>query len=61
MNNNRCIYCGDIIPEGRIICPHCEKNNKLDTDILWDIIAEYNLRREQRRQLIQAIHFIERW
>ena len=25
MNDNRCIYCGEIIPEGRQICPTCEK------------------------------------
>ena len=22
---NRCIVCGEIIPEGRQICPNCEK------------------------------------
>ena len=25
MNDNRCIYCGEIIPEGRQVCPSCEK------------------------------------
>ena len=24
MNNNRCLYCQQIIPEGRDICPSCE-------------------------------------
>ncbi len=24
MNDNRCIYCLEIIPEGRQICPSCE-------------------------------------
>ena len=24
MINNRCVCCGDIIPEGRLICPQCE-------------------------------------
>ena len=23
MSENRCIYCGEIIPEGRQICPSC--------------------------------------
>ena len=23
-NNNRCVCCGDIIPEGRQVCPVCE-------------------------------------
>lgn len=22
---NRCIFCGEIIPEGRMICPICEE------------------------------------
>lgn len=24
MNDNTCIFCGDIIPEGRQVCPVCE-------------------------------------
>lgn len=22
---NRCLFCGEIIPEGRIVCPNCER------------------------------------
>lgn len=25
MSENRCVCCGDIIPEGRQICPYCEQ------------------------------------
>ena len=25
MSDNRCVYCGEIIPEGRQVCPSCEK------------------------------------
>ena len=25
-NENRCLRCGEIIPEGRLICPICEAN-----------------------------------
>lgn len=25
MGENRCLYCGEIIPEGRQVCPSCEK------------------------------------
>lgn len=28
MNNNRCLFCNKIIPEGRQICPSCEKGEK---------------------------------
>ena len=27
MNNNLCVCCGDIIPEGRQVCPVCEMKN----------------------------------
>ena len=26
MNDNRCLYCNEILPEGRMICPSCENN-----------------------------------
>ena len=25
MNDNRCVCCGRVIPEGRQVCPICEK------------------------------------
>jgi len=28
MNNNRCIVCGEIIPEGRMVCPTCARKTK---------------------------------
>lgn len=28
MNEDRCVCCGDIIPEGRHICPQCETKTK---------------------------------
>lgn len=27
-NVNRCVCCGEIIPEGRQVCPNCESGNK---------------------------------
>ena len=27
MNNNRCVCCGEIIPEGRQVCPICERKS----------------------------------
>lgn len=26
MADNRCVMCGEIIPEGRQVCPNCENN-----------------------------------
>lgn len=28
MNENRCVMCGTIIPEGRMVCPICEKGRR---------------------------------
>lgn len=25
MGENKCIMCGNVIPEGRMVCPNCEK------------------------------------
>lgn len=25
---NRCVCCGEIIPEGRMVCPRCEEEVK---------------------------------
>lgn len=25
MTKDRCVCCGEIIPEGRMVCPRCEK------------------------------------
>ena len=27
-NADRCVFCGEIIPEGRQVCPTCEKKVK---------------------------------
>lgn len=27
-NVNHCVCCGEIIPEGRQVCPNCESGNK---------------------------------
>ena len=36
MNDNRCVCCGRIIPEGRQVCPICEqKARKKDKADYW--------------------------
>lgn len=27
-NTERCVCCGKVIPEGKQVCPDCEKSNK---------------------------------
>lgn len=28
MRENRCVMCGQVIPEGTMVCPNCEKHHK---------------------------------
>lgn len=50
MSDNRCVYCGEIIPEGRQVCPICERlqtettkaekfNNVLDNWIIPFVVV----------------------
>lgn len=38
MNNNKCLFCGEIIPEGRQICPTCEKREKVQNLVCKSIL-----------------------
>lgn len=40
---NRCIYCGDIIPEGKLVCWQCEH------EILSEEVSEYDNARSCER------------
>lgn len=47
MNDNRCVSCGDIIPEGRQVCPGCqaaalirEQGTQMERKGLLEYIAE---------------------
>jgi len=33
MNENTCVCCGAQIPEGRQICPKCEKEDDIGKDV----------------------------
>ena len=32
--DNRCVCCGEIIPEGRMVCPNCEAESELTKESL---------------------------
>lgn len=32
MNEERCVCCGAVIPEGRQVCPRCEEGSKRNSD-----------------------------
>lgn len=44
-SDNRCVCCGEIIPEGRQVCPNCEKSAEDDPLI---IKAVDDLRKEKK-------------
>lgn len=37
MREDRCVICGDIIPEGMMVCPNCKKNSEpnFSTEKIW--------------------------
>lgn len=43
MNNNRCVSCGAIIPEGRLVCPTCERKAKQGDKISRVITSVYSV------------------
>ncbi len=59
-NNNTCICCGEPIPEGRQICPHCEKTFTMDAkyDPLEDIKDELEKAKKEVRSLRSDLYAI---
>ena len=50
---NRCISCGEIIPEGRQVCKECEVKAGMNREGYKDPTAEqalWGLRKEERRR-----------
>lgn len=38
MSEDRCICCGDIVPEGRMVCPGCEKKAEKKPDLAEELV-----------------------
>lgn len=51
MNDTRCIFCGEIIPEGRMVCPECERK------AVAGKLNRADLRRLQKQQDKQSARF----
>ena len=49
MNDNKCLFCGEIIPEGRQLCPTCETREKGQTVTVKTIIKMT----EQQKQAVE--------
>ena len=46
---DRCICCGEIIPEGRQVCWTCEKGEKYDKERFWDSRPCFNTGHVEKR------------
>ena len=55
---NRCVVCGEIIPEGRMVCPKCERGTKMS---LIEKLNSIKVRRNADKEAIaEAISFINK-
>lgn len=52
MNNNRCLYCNEITPEGRQVCPLCENEQMKMSMILQSFSAT-------KEEVNKAYNFME--
>ena len=52
--NNKCLFCGEIIPEGRQICPICEKRENVQKLVSKSVLNTANACKEK------AVHLIEK-
>ena len=58
MADNRCVICGEVIPEGFLVCPNCESkslNQQLETQIEIAKQTHKEEKREQRRDTVDYI------
>lgn len=51
MSEDRCICCGDIVPEGRMICPICEKEKPMKCNYpIWSPVCSFHYNGECLRE-----------
>ena len=48
--DNRCVCCGEIIPEGRQVCPNCEKGEQMKNN---ECCASLNYEAEYDRAMLE--------
>ena len=56
MNNNRCLYCNEIIPEGKLVCPICEIAQTIVRTKLGSILQNINA---TEKEVEEAYNFME--
>ena len=66
MNDNRCLFCGELVPEGRQVCPICEKrltrakgaDNVSRQGRGW---AKYGITRWRKREIMNFCRQYDDW
>lgn len=53
---NRCIVCGDIIPEGRMVCPICERESNPQKNI--ESVKDIDLKKQKPELLAAQLRMI---
>lgn len=41
MSEDRCVCCGEIVPEGRMVCPVCEKRAEKERDLAEELVSKW--------------------
>lgn len=50
MSEDRCICCGEIVPEGRMVCPACEKRAEKERDLAEELVSKW-----ARGELVEVV------
>ena len=59
MNNNRCVCCNEIIPEGRQVCKACEQNTK--TYANNETVKKFNIIIKLRGDNVYDLYIDNEW
>lgn len=41
MSEDRCVCCGELVPEGRMVCPACEKRAEKERDLAEELVSKW--------------------
>lgn len=59
MSEDRCICCGEIVPEGRMVCPNCEKQKPIKNLSHGEMVQIAEGRKKQPPRYIDANKLID--
>lgn len=51
MSEDRCVCCGEVVPEGRMVCPNCEKQKPMKNLSHGEMVQIA----EERKDLVKVV------